>query len=153
MNSLSKFVVALIVTFAASAVGAFVRPDAWYEALTKPALTPPNWVFGPVWFTLYALMAIAAWRVWRKSNLHAARWPLGFFVAQLACNALWSILFFGWHRPDLAFFDIIALWLAIAMTLRLFWQQDRLAGSLLIPYLLWVSFASYLNFAIWRLNA
>lgn len=152
MRSAWKYVVCFAAAGAAMSVGAFVRPDAWYAALEKPALTPPNWIFGPVWTTLYVLMAIAAGRVWSKTSGAAVTAPLGLYFAQLLLNGLWSILFFGWHRPDLAFYDLVGLWLCIVAMLVAFFRKDRLAGAILVPYVLWVSFASYLNFGLWRLN-
>jgi tryptophan-rich sensory protein len=127
-------------------------PGAWYASLAKPALTPPNAIFAPVWTVLYVLMAVAAWLVWRRAGLGGAAVPLALFVVQLVLNALWSYLFFGLHRVDIAFFDIVALWLAILVVMVLFWRKDWRAGALMLPYLVWVGFASYLNFALWLLN-
>lgn len=124
----------------------------WYVGLAKPSWNPPSWVFGPVWTALYATMAVAGWLVWRQSG--AARRPaLVWFAVQLALNVGWSGLFFGLRMPGLAFVEILALWAAIAATLTTSWRTSRPAGILLVPYLLWVSFAVVLNFAIWRLNA
>jgi benzodiazapine receptor len=142
----------LTVTFSAAWVGSRFQPGEWYAGLVKPALTPPPWVFGPVWTLLYLMMGIAAWLVWRKQGLAGALGPLGLFLLQLALNALWSYLFFGLQRPGLAFLDIVTLWLAILAALVAFWRVYPLAGLLLLPYLLWVSFATYLNFQFWRLN-
>lgn len=142
----------VLVSFAASAPGAFFSPGEWYADINKPAWNPPGWVFGPVWTTLYLLMGIAAWRLWRRHGFREARFALGAFLVQLALNAAWTPLFFGLHRMDLAFFEIILLWLAILATLLLFWRRDRWAGLMLVPYLLWVSFASMLNFTLWQLN-
>ena len=142
----------LAVTFAAAWIGSRFQPGDWYAGLIKPALTPPAWVFGPVWTLLYVMMATAAWLVWRMDSLANAIVPLGLFLGQLALNALWSYLFFGLQRPGLAFLDIVALWLAILATLISFWRSNPSAGLLLLPYLLWVSFATYLNFQFWRLN-
>ena len=143
----------IALTAAAAATGARFLPGPWYAALAKPAWTPPDAVFAPVWTTLYALMAIAAWLVWRRHGWRGAAAALWLYVAQLALNALWSWLFFGLHRPDLAFADVAALELAILGTLLLFWRKHRAAGALLLPYAAWVGFASVLNFAVWRLNA
>ena len=142
----------LLLPFAAAAVGTRFMPGAWYASLAKPAWNPPNWIFGPVWTLLYILMGVAAWLVWRRAGWRGARLALSLFVVQLVLNALWSYLFFGLHRPDLAFVDIVALWAVILMTTVLFWRQLRLAGLLMLPYLAWVGFASVLNFAIWRMN-
>ena len=143
----------LVVSFIAAWIGSRYMPGAWYASLAKPSWNPPNSVFGPVWTVLYVLMGIAAWLVWRKAGFSGAGAALTLFVLQLALNALWSYLFFGRHRPDWAFFDIVALWAVILIVMVLFWRVDRIAGGLMAPYLVWVTFASYLNFALWRLNA
>jgi len=142
----------LVVTFAAAWIGSRYMPGAWYASLTKPSWNPPNYLFGPVWTALYVLMATSAWIVWRKAGFSGAGPALALFVVQLALNALWSYLFFGQHRPDLAFIDIVALWAAIVIVAALFWRVDHLAGGLMVPYVAWVTFASYLNFVLWRLN-
>lgn len=141
-------------SFVAAAIGAAasVRAGAFYAQLLRPDWAPPGSVFGPVWTILYALMGIAAWLVWRSAGLRSARFALGLFVAQLAANALWSWLFFAWHRGALAMADIIALWLLLVATIIAFWRIRPLAGALLIPYLLWVSFAAALNLAVWQMN-
>ena len=142
----------LVVTFAAAWIGSRYMPGAWYASLAKPSWNPPNAIFGPVWTVLYVLMGVAAWLVWKKAGFSGAGAALILFIVQLALNALWSYLFFGQHRPDAAFFDIIALWAAILVVAALFWRVDRIAGGLMVPYALWVTFASYLNFVLWRLN-
>ena len=142
----------LAVTFAAAWIGSRFQPGEWYSGLIKPALTPPGWVFGPVWTLLYAIMAVAAWLVWCRHGLANAIGPLGLFLGQLALNALWSYLFFGLQHPGLALLDIVFLWLVILATVKAFWRSHRPAGLLLLPYLFWVSFATYLNFQFWRLN-
>lgn len=142
------------ITFLAAAIGgaATVNAASFYTQVTLPEWAPPSWVFGPVWAALYIAMGIAAWLVWRTSGFRAARGALMLFLAQLVLNALWSWLFFGWNRGALAFADIILLWVLITATLVAFWRIRALAGWLLVPYLLWVSFASALNYAIWQLN-
>lgn len=140
------------VCFAAAWVGAHFPPGEWYEGLMKPALTPPGWVFGPVWTLLYTMMGVAAWLVWKRQGYAAASRSLWLFLLQLGLNALWSYLFFGLKNPGLALLDIVALWLAILTTLIAFFRHHRPAGQLLLPYLLWVSFAVYLNLQFWRLN-
>ncbi|MFC5435617.1 TspO/MBR family protein [Rhodanobacter umsongensis] len=144
----------LLLSFAAAAIGAVASAQAaaFYQQLAQPSWAPPSSVFGPVWSALYALMGLAAWLVWRDGGWRRQRSVLALFVVQLAVNALWSWLFFGWHRGALAFADIVLLWLLIAATLIGFWRVQRLAGALLLPYLCWVSFASALNFAVWHLN-
>ena len=144
----------LVLGFAASGIGAIasIRAVSFYGELTQPAWAPPSWVFGPVWTLLYAMMAVAAWLVWRSGGFRANRSALTLFLVQLAVNALWSWLFFAWHLGAFAFFDILLLWVLIVATLASFWRVRPLAGALLIPYLLWVSFAGALNYAVWQLN-
>jgi tryptophan-rich sensory protein len=127
--------------------------ECWYRTLTKPTWTPPDGIFGPVWTTLYILMAISAWLVWKPAGLSGATLPLALFALQLLLNVAWSWIFFGWHRPGWAAVEIVLLWLAIVATTVAFFRHSRIAGWLLVPYLAWVSFAAVLNFAIWRLNA
>ncbi len=145
----------LLATFAAGAIGSaatFPSVTTWYPTLAKPSWTPPGWLFGPVWSALYVAMAVAAWRVWRRQSGPAARGVLRLYGAQLALNALWSICFFAWHRPDLALVDIAGLWILLVLALVRFWRADRLAGALWAPYVAWVTFASALNAAIVWLN-
>jgi benzodiazapine receptor len=144
----------LVVSFITAAIGgaASVNAAPFYGELVRPEWAPPSFLFGPVWTILYILMGIAAWLVWRVGGFRAARSALMLFLAQLALNALWSWLFFAWQRGGLAFADILLLWLLIVATIVLFWRVRPLAGVLLVPYLLWVTFASALNYAIWRLN-
>ena len=148
------FVAWLAVSFVAAAVGsaASIRAGPFYAQLGRPEWAPPPEVFGPVWTVLYALMGIAAWLVWRVGGFRAARTALTLFLVQLAVNALWSWLFFGWQLGSAAFADIVLLWVLIIATLVAFWRVRPLAGVLLIPYLLWVSFASALNYSVWQLN-
>ena len=145
----------LAVTFIAASIGgvASINAGSFYTQLVRPEWAPPSSWLGPVWTVLYALMGIAAWLVWRADGFREARGALALFLLQLAPNALWSWLFFGWHRGALAFADILLLWVLIIVTLIAFWRVRALAGVLLIPYLLWVSFASALNYAVWQLNA
>lgn len=144
----------LAVACAAAAVGAAASIEAgpFYAELARPAWAPPGSVFGPVWTVLYALMGVAAWLVWRRGGFRAARGALTLFLLQLVPNALWSWLFFAWHRGALAFGDVLLLWLLVLATLIAFWRVRPLAGALLVPYLAWVSFATILSRAIWRLN-
>ena len=145
----------ILICFAAAGLGSVVTTSKipnWYADLTKPVWTPPGWLFGPVWTALYLGMAIAAWLVWRKRGIGAAKLPLALFAIQLTLNSLWSVLFFGFQQPGMALIDILLLWCAILATLIAFWRHSTLAGLLLVPYLAWVSFAVALNWAIWRLN-
>jgi len=153
MTQALSLVVFLVLCFGAGALGAqFTTIGEWYASLNRPFLTPPNWVFAPVWTVLYAMMAAAAWLVWKEKGLVGAAIPLGFFLAQLVLNGIWTWLFFGRHQLGLAFLDIAMLWCLILVTLVLFWQISRPAGILLVPYLAWVSFASYLSLSYWLLN-
>lgn len=125
----------------------------WYAALVRPALNPPAWVFGPVWTTLFVLMGVAAFLVWRQGwYRRGVRSALGIFLLQLVLNTLWSFIFFGLHAPGAAFAEIIVLWLAIAATIGLFSRVSQPAAWLLVPYIAWVSFAAYLNYMLWTLN-
>ena len=144
----------LLLTFVAAAIGAFASIDAgaFYGELMRPSWAPPGWIFGPVWSTLYVLMAVAAWWVWRARGFGGARIALMLFIAQLAANALWSWLFFVWHQGGLAFAEVLLLWGMIAATVVAFWRVSRLAAALLLPYLAWVTFAAALNFTVWKLN-
>lgn len=128
--------------------------DTWYPTIKKPSFNPPNWVFAPVWTTLYVLMGIAAGLVWHEIDRQkeTARKGLTFFAIQLGLNALWSFIFFGLNNPFLAFIEIILLWLMIYETFVQFNKVNKIAGYLFIPYLLWVTFATALNGAIWWLN-
>ena len=142
----------LLVTFAAAWIGSRYIPGARYASLDKPSWNPPNAVFGPIWSLLYVFMGIAAWFVWRKEGFSGIGLALVLFVMQLVLIVLWSYLFFGLHRPDVAFVDIVALWTTILVVMILFWRVDRVAGGLMVPYAVWVAFASYLNFVLCRLN-
>ncbi|MCB1677406.1 MAG: tryptophan-rich sensory protein [Halioglobus sp.] len=144
----------LLVCFAASALGAIasVQAGSFYAQLFKPAWAPPSSLFGPVWTVLYAMMAVAAWLVWRRGGFRRNRMALILFLLQLVFNALWSWFFFAWQRGDFAFADIVILWVLIVFTIASFWRAQPVAGALLVPYFLWVSFAAVLNAAIWQLN-
>ncbi len=158
MTTNQKQIVGLIgwlaLAFATAAIGsiASLNADSFYADLTRPHWAPPASLFGPVWTVLYATMGIAAWLVWRVGGFQPARWALTLFIVQLAVNALWSWLFFGWHLGGAAFVDILLLWCLIVSTLIAFWRIRPLAGILLVPYLLWVTFAAALNFSVWQLN-
>lgn len=142
----------LLVVLAAGAVGALATRDAraFYAGLVKPTWAPPGWLFGPVWTTLYVLMGVAAWLVWRTAGWTGA---LSLFVGQLACNAAWSWFFFAWRRGALAFVDVVVLLVLIVATIFAFARVHALAAVLLLPYLAWVTFATALTYAIWRANA
>jgi tryptophan-rich sensory protein len=125
---------------------------SWYQSLVQPAFAPPSWVFGPVWFILYTLMGIAAWMIWLQRKKKASRFALWVYLLQLVLNSVWSLLFFGLQRPDLALVEIAILLGVILATIVLFWRIDIRAGALLIPYALWVSFATLLTTFIVVLN-
>lgn len=126
--------------------------STWYSTIQRPSWTPPDGVFAPVWSALYASMGVALWLACRAKPAEAAV-PVVVYAAQLGLNLLWSVLFFGLRRPDLAFAEIVLLWCAILATVVVFWRTTSWAGVLLLPYLLWVTFAAVLNGAIWRMNA
>ena len=142
----------IVICFGAAALGAMFPVDDWYASLNRPTWAPPNWVFGPVWTLLYLSMAVSAWLVWQRGGLRDTAFPLGVFLLQLSLNAAWSWLFFGRHRMDLAFIDIVLLLVAIGATIVLFYRRNPVAAFLLVPYLAWVSFATALNLGFWRLN-
>ena len=138
--------------FLAAATGASFPPGDWYERLAKPSWRPPNWLFGPAWAILYLTIAVSGWLVWRTAGLAGAVLPLAIYLVQLMLNAAWTPIFFGLHRPDLAFIEIVVLWLSIVATMAAFHSVNSAAAWLLLPYLLWVTFAAALNFTVWRLN-
>lgn len=152
-NSILMLAVWVGLCFAVAFLASRFQPGVWYQELVKPSWTPPNWLFGPVWSLLYLMMGVAAWLIWKQNGFSGAILPLGFFLLQLILNGLWSWLFFGKHLIGVAFIDIVLLWAAILVTMILFWQRQPLAGILFLPYLLWVSYASTLNFALWRMNS
>jgi len=151
-----KLVVSIVACQCAGAIGSIFTTPAiptWYAALEKPAFTPPNWLFAPAWITLYLLMAIAAFLVWRQGlEQKEVKTALIVFLVQLILNALWSVVFFGLTSPLYGMVVIIALWVAILLTIISFFRLSTAAGALLLPYILWVSFAAVLNISIWALN-
>ena len=151
-----KLVVSIVVCQGAGFIGSVFTTDAiptWYAALEKPVFTPPNWLFFPAWVTLYFLMAVAAFLVWRRGlDSAGVRTALIVFLVQLVLNALWSVVFFGLESPVWGVVVILILWVAILATIMLFSRISRAAALLLIPYILWVSFATALNISIWLLN-
>ncbi len=147
-------VVLVLLTALTAFVGglASVSAPAFYAELAQPSWSPPPSVFGPVWTTLFAMMAVAAGLVWRERARPGARAGIGLYVAQLALNALWSWIFFAWRSGTWAVVEILVLWLAIAATLVAFWRVRPVAGALLLPYLAWVTFATALTITLWRMN-
>jgi benzodiazapine receptor len=163
--SLLVVVLACEVVGASGSVFTVTSLGSWYRTLTQPPLAPPDWVFGPVWTTLFALMGVAAWLVWREGLRYGdplagdqgglsrdARLALLAFGGQFVLNVAWSAAFFGLQSPALGLVVIALLWLAIVATIALFARVDWRAAALMVPYLLWVSFASYLNYGFWALN-
>jgi len=138
--------------FAAALPAALYRPGDWYEGLAKPQWRPPNWLFAPVWTVLYFMIAISGWLIWQEAGFGGAALALSAFGIQLLLNAAWTPIFFGLHRPDLGFLEIFLLWLSIIATIVTFYPVNMGAALLLLPYLVWVTFAAALNFSIWRSN-
>jgi len=150
---LAGFILLCLMAGGIGSIFTFQSIPTWYAGLNRPDFSPPNWVFGPVWTTLYIMMGIAAYLVYAKGiRKKETKTALALFSVQLVLNTLWSILFFGLQSPLYGFICIIALWLAIAATIWKFYGIDKNAGLLMVPYILWVSFASVLNFFIWMLN-
>lgn len=160
LTNRSKLLISLALPQLAGLIGSLFTSSViptWYATLNRPSLSPPNWIFGPVWTTLFVLMGIAFYLVWTKWAVlpwtkRQKRLAVVLFGAQLVLNTLWSIIFFGLQSPGGALIEIVFLWLAIAATIITFAKISRPAAWLLVPYIAWVSFASYLNYAIWSLN-
>jgi tryptophan-rich sensory protein len=154
LTQFSGLIVSLLICFIVAVLGALASTNAsdFYGELVKPAWAPPGWLFGPVWTMLYIMMGVAAWLVWRPSGFNGAQLALSLFLAQLIFNALWSWLFFNMQLGMWAFVDITLLWVCLAAMVILFWQVSTVAGMLILPYILWVSFATLLNFHVWKLN-
>jgi benzodiazapine receptor len=153
-QKLKRLVVSLAIPQLAGLLGSIFTAPAipgWYASLVKPAFNPPNWIFAPVWTSLFFLMGISLFLVWERKGEKFGIAVLVFGV-QLALNVLWSILFFGLQSPFLALLEIFALWIAIVLNIYVFYGIDRRAAYLLVPYLAWVSFAAFLNYSIWVLN-
>ena len=147
-----KLIISIVICQLAGAVGALFTADSvgtWYLTLNKPSFNPPSWIFGPVWTTLYILMGIALYIVWKNKN---SGFAIPVFVIQLVLNSLWSFLFFGTKNIQFAFIEIIFLWVSILLCIILFYRISKPAAYLLVPYILWVSFASVLNYELMRLN-
>jgi benzodiazapine receptor len=151
-----KLAISIIICLAAGFIGSIFtnrQIPTWYAALKKPSFSPPNWLFGPVWTALFILMGISLFLVWRKGlSYDGVKIAIIIFGIQLILNILWSILFFGFKSPLAGFIEIIILWILILITILVFYPIAKPAALLLLPYILWVSFASILNFSLWRLN-
>ena len=156
-NKIVKLIVAILICQIAGAIGSVFTYSSipeWYNIrLQKPTFNPPSWLFGPVWITLYLLMGISAYLIWEKgTKKKEVKNALYTFGIQLALNIMWSLLFFGLRCPLCGFIETILLWFAIALTILKFSRVSKAAALLLLPYILWVTFAAILNFYIWRLN-
>ncbi len=155
LREIGKIIIAVIICQLAGVIGSFFTADSvsgWYATLAKPEFSPPNWVFAPVWITLYTLMGISLYLVWKEKGRQNVTPALLVFSAQLVLNAVWSIIFFGLQSPFYAFIIIVLLWVLIAGTIYFFYPVSKKAAYLLIPYILWVSFAAVLNYYIFALN-
>ncbi len=155
LGGLLSLCLSVALTLAVGAIGGLATAhsvNTWYSTLSKPSFSPPNWLFGPVWTTLYILMGIAAWRIYLAPEGRARRAALWLYTVQLALNLAWSMIFFGLRAPLPALVELGMLLVAIVATGIVFWRLQRLAALLLMPYLVWSSFAWVLNFEIWRLN-
>lgn len=151
-----KLIISLVICQLAGIIGSLFtmsKIPTWYMTLNKPELAPPNWIFGPVWTTLFILIGISLYLVWKQGiNRKDVKIALCIFGTQLILNILWSIIFFGLENPGSAFVEIVSLWISILLSIIYFYKISKPASYLLIPYIAWVSFASYLNFMIWWLN-
>jgi tryptophan-rich sensory protein len=151
MTSAITFAALLAATFGAGATGAAFPPGAWYRTLRKPAWTPPDWLFPIAWTALYLAMTVAAWRV----AVSGSPWAipgLALWAWQIVMNALWSPIFFGLRRLGAALVALSGLWVAVVATSLVFWRADPVAAALMVPYVIWVSYAGALNLALWRMN-
>ncbi len=155
MKNLFKLIASILIAQGAGVIGSLFTIQnipTWYATLNKPSFSPPNYLFGPVWITLYFLIGISFFLVWKKQGEMSIKIPVIVFSVQMVLNAAWSIIFFGMKNPMFAFFEIVVLWVFIVLCMVTFYSVSRTATWLLVPYLLWVSFASVLNFKVWMLN-
>lgn len=156
MSSFVKLLIAIAIPVLVGGISGFFTVtgvESWYQTIQKPSWNPPNWVFGPVWTSLYVMMGIALWLVWKEDTSRELK-MIAFilFGVQLLLNFLWSFIFFKLEQPGFAFLEILFMWVAILATIFAFAQVNKAAAWLLVPYISWVSFAAMLNFTIWRLN-
>jgi len=155
-NKILKLIAAILVCEIAGGIGSlFTAPSipTWYASIQKPAFNPPNWIFAPVWTTLFLLMGISLYLIWEKGlEKKEVKMAFSVFGIQLALNVIWSILFFGLQSPFFAFVEIVLLWIAILVNIIFFYRISKWAGILLIPYIMWVSVAAFLNYSVWVLN-
>lgn len=156
MNTYIKLFISVVLCLAIGGISGYLTSNeitTWYVTLNKPSFNPPNWIFGPVWSTLYFLMGISFWLVWKSNaNTTIKNKAITFFIIQLILNFFWSIIFFSLHQLGFALVEIILLWIFILLSIISFYPISKIAAYLLLPYLFWVSFASILNLAIWKLN-
>lgn len=157
MNNTGKFILAVAIPLLVGGTSGFFTVtgiESWYQTIQKPAWNPPNYIFGPVWTTLYALMGIPLFLVWKSTGPQAIKkTAILLFAVQLVFNFFWSIIFFKLQQPGWAFLEMIGLWLFILLTILAFSKVDKIAAWLLVPYISWVSFAAILNYTIWKLNS
>lgn len=155
LKSLTFFILFVVLCLSVGAIGGLVTAESvgsWYPTLQRPSFNPPDWIFGPVWTLLYTVMGYSVWRVWSSFKAPKRRCALILFGIQLFFNLGWSVIFFGLQEIAFAFIHIIALDLLVGVTIFFFWRIDRLAGLVLVPYLVWLLFATVLNAMIWHLN-
>lgn len=156
MNNISKLVISIAIPVAIGATAGFFTVTgvgSWYQTINKPSWNPPGWVFGPVWTMLYIMMGVSLYLVWKSgNNNHLKRTAIGLFAVQLILNFFWSFIFFDQQQPGWAFVEIIAMWVFILLTIFAFAKVNKTAAWLLVPYISWVSFATILNYTIWKLN-
>jgi len=156
MNASVKLIISILACLAVGGISGYVTASeipGWYATLQKPSFNPPNWLFGPVWTLLYIMMGIAFWLVWKSDASDLKQKAMLFFALQLTLNFFWSILFFSFHQTGWAMVEIALLWVFILLCIVSFYPISAIAAYLLVPYLCWVSFASLLNFYIWKLNS
>lgn len=153
-HKLSRLLLALIIPQAAGLLGSLFTSqgvNTWYKTINKPSFNPPDWIFAPVWTLLFILMGVSFYLVW-QTTFARKKCAYRIFFIQLIFNILWSVIFFGFQNPQLAFMEILVLWIMIFINICFFYQINKLASYLMIPYLAWVTFAAVLNFSIWQLN-
>jgi len=156
MSNIVKAIIAIAIPLMVGATSGFFTVtgvESWYQTIQKPSWNPPNWIFGPVWTTLYVMMGIALYLVWKEdTSEELKKIAIALFAVQLTLNFFWSFIFFNQQQPGWALVEIIAMWIFILMTIFAFAQVNKTAAWLLVPYISWVSFATILNYTIWQLN-
>ena len=152
MDNILSFSVFMGICLVAASSGAIFKPDSWYHALKKPRWCPPSWLFPLAWSILYVTIALAGWSVWRVVGFDGARLAFMTFFMHLVFNFAWSAIFFGLKRIDWAFYEIVLFWLSLVATIVLFYQIERVAAYLLLPYMVWATFAGVLNYKVWQMN-